>query len=81
MNQSDDIIALAHQLRLGHSLQAVQTLPDLLDRVARQSSTWGTERQAYLPILIRQMLAQQEREDWLGLADNLEYDLLTLLEP
>lgn len=69
------IRALAHQFRLGQSLAASQTLPGLLQEAL-------TARGSLLPELIAALLRSQERQDWLGLADYLEYELVhTLTTP
>ncbi|WP_309265288.1 hypothetical protein [Aeromonas salmonicida] len=75
---SDSLItrirALAHQFRLGQSLVASQTLPGLLQEAL-------TERGSLPPELIAALLRSQERQDWLGLADYLEYELVHVLIP
>ncbi|HEH9409907.1 TPA: hypothetical protein ACNU2W_003051 [Aeromonas salmonicida subsp. pectinolytica] len=69
------IRALAHQFRLGQSVAASQTLPVLLQEAL-------TERGSLPPELIAALLRSQERQDWLGLADYLEYELMhTLTAP
>ncbi|HGY5237543.1 TPA: hypothetical protein ACNV64_002194 [Aeromonas salmonicida subsp. pectinolytica] len=69
------IRTLAHQFRLGQSLAASQSLPGLLQEAL-------TERGALPPELIAALLRSQERQDWLGLADYLEYELVhTLAAP
>ncbi|PTT52935.1 hypothetical protein [Aeromonas sp. HMWF014] len=69
------IKALAHQFRLGQSVAASQTLPVLLQEAL-------TERGSLPPELIAALLRRQERQDWLGLADYLEYELVhTLTAP
>jgi len=68
------IRTLAHQFRLGQSLAASQSLPGLLQEAL-------TERGSLPPELIA-LLRSQERQDWLGLADYLEYELVhTLTAP
>lgn len=66
------IIALAHQFRLGESVAATQTLPTLLQAIL-------TERGMLPAELVTAMLQCQERQDWLGLADYLEYELVQTL--
>ncbi|MEL3922756.1 hypothetical protein V1481_05260 [Aeromonas enteropelogenes] len=74
------LTALAQRFRLGLSLQAIQTLPALLEQAASESLSWPAQQQQLLPVLIKRILEQQEREDWLALADELEYELITLFE-
>ena len=66
------ITALAHQFRLGQSVAASQILPVLLQEVF-------TEQGSLPPDLIASLLYSQERQDWLGLADYLEYELVHIL--
>ena len=69
------ITALAHQFRLGQSVSASQALPVLLQETL-------TERGNLPPDLIASLLHSQERQDLLGLADYLEYELVhTLTAP
>ncbi|MCE9955449.1 hypothetical protein D3C87_1719160 [compost metagenome] len=65
-------IALAHQFRLGKSVAATQTLPTLLQETLTERGGLPTE-------LVAAMLLCQERQDWLGLADYLEYELVQTL--
>lgn len=74
------LTALAQRFRLGLSLEAIQTLPALLEQTASESLSWPAQQQQLLPVLIKRILEQQEREDWLALADELEYELVTLFE-
>ncbi|MFQ2366651.1 hypothetical protein [Aeromonas enteropelogenes] len=74
------LTALAQRFRLGLSLEAIQTLPALLEQAASESLNWPAQQQQLLPVLIKRILEQQEREDWLALADELEYELVALFE-
>ena len=74
------LTALAQRFRLGLSLEAIQTLPALLEQAASESLSWPAQQQQVLPVLIKRILEQQEREDWLALADELEYELIALFE-
>lgn len=74
------LTALAQRFRLGLSLEAIQTLPALLEQTASESLSWPAQQQQLLSVLIKRILEQQEREDWLALADELEYELVALFE-
>jgi len=74
------LTALAQRFRLGLSLEAIQTLPALLEQTASESLSWPAQQQQVLPVLIKRILEQQEREDWLALADELEYEFVALFE-
>ena len=66
--------------RLGRDVEAALTMVDVFDEAqALVLSASGDVQQSWTCVLT-QMLACQERQDWLGLADFLEYELLELLE-
>lgn len=73
------LIALATQFRLGLSLDAALTLPPLMKSLLPVLPMLSPASQRQLPQIMSAILACQEREDWLGLADWLEYELLHLL--
>lgn len=68
------IINLADKFRLGQSVAASQILPFLLQEIL-------TEQDYLPPALIKALLHCQEQQDWLGLADYLEYELVHDLMP
>lgn len=74
------LTTLAQRFRLGLSLEAIQTLPALLEQTASESLSWPAPQQQLLPMLIQLILEQHEREDWLALADELEYELVALFD-
>lgn len=76
---SSQITTLAAQFRLGLSLDAALALPPLIKSLLPLLPTLPTATQQQLPKIMSAMLACQEREDWLGLADWLEYELLYVL--
>ena len=66
-------------LRLGRSVEAGLRLADYLERVLtglQEQPNQEITRQ--LPVLLAAILACQERQDWLGLADYLDYELQQL---
>ncbi|MGE6195546.1 hypothetical protein ACLHZY_15520 [Aeromonas media] len=69
---STSAIALAHQFRLGESVAATQMLPPLMQEIL-------TKEGVLTVALMTAMLQCQERQDWLGLADYLEYELVQTL--
>lgn len=79
MNIATQLIALAEQFRLGLSLDAALALPPLLKSLLPLLPTLPAETQRQLPQIMSAILACQEREDWLGLADWLEYELHPVL--
>ncbi|MEH8261561.1 hypothetical protein [Aeromonas veronii] len=66
------LTALANQFRLGQSVAASQALPELLQEVL-------TEQGNLPPGLVAALLQCQKRQDWLGLADYLEYEVVHCL--
>ena len=81
MNNAE-LIALvkntATQFRLGHEASASIGLRKVIDTLQQRL------QQQALPATVMnvfpQMLSSQERRDWLGLADSLEYELLEQLQ-
>ncbi|MCL1139666.1 hypothetical protein [Shewanella pneumatophori] len=71
------LISTAHQLRLGHEAQGSLQLTECIDKLIELQPSL-TNNQQIMPIL-SSMLAAQEKHDWLGLADALEYELPLLL--
>lgn len=78
---NEELIALAKdtatQFRLGHEATASIGLRKLIDALQQmlQQQTLAQNVMNVFP----QMLSSQERRDWLGLADSLEYELVELL--
>ena len=66
------VISLAHQFRLGESVAATQILPTLLQDILTTRGGLPSE-------LVAAILQCQEWQDWLGLADYLEYELVQTL--
>ncbi|WP_237930830.1 hypothetical protein [Buttiauxella sp. S19-1] len=79
MTISTRLITLAGQFRLGLALDAALELPPLMKSLLPLLPTLPPATQQQLPQIMSAILACQEREDWLGLADWLEYELLHLL--
>ncbi|WP_043157545.1 hypothetical protein [Aeromonas diversa] len=78
MTTREECIALAHRFRLGHSVESCVALPPLLQRVMAELPA---SRHHNAATIMKQLLDCQERHDWLGLADWLEGELVTLLAP
>ena len=69
------IIQLAHQFRLGFHVQACLDLPDLLQGVLQQIADAAPSVQTDLDHLFACILQCQQAQDWLGLADYLEFEV------
>lgn len=79
MMHASRIAALAKRFRLGLNLDAALELPPLMKSLLPLLPTLSPAAQRQLPQVMSAILACQEREDWLGLADWLEYELLCVL--
>lgn len=79
MTIASQITHLAHQFRLGMSLDAAIALPPLMKSLLPLLPSLSPTAQHQLPQIMSALLGCQEREDWLGLADWLEYELLHVL--
>lgn len=75
----DQLAPLAHKFRMGLSVEAALELPVLMKSLIPLLPTLPVEAQQQLPQIMSAMLACQERMDWLGLADWMEYELPRLL--
>jgi hypothetical protein len=71
---------LARQFRLGMSVPAALALVEFLTALSRQLATQPAVASAPLAPLLGGMLACQEGQDWLGLADYLDVELPEFLD-
>ncbi|MGF6091336.1 hypothetical protein [Pseudomonas sp. 18173] len=76
----DEYRQCAGLFRLGRDVEAALNMVDLFDEAQRLFARTPQDVQQAWALLLRQMLACQERQDWLGLADFMEYELIELLE-
>jgi hypothetical protein len=76
----DECRQCAGLFRLGRDVEAALNMVDLFDETQRQIAQAPQDVQQAWALMLRQMLACQERQDWLGLADFIEYELIELLE-
>jgi hypothetical protein len=66
--------------RLGRDVEAALTMVDVFDGAQQLLLSTSADVQQSWALVLTQMLACQERQDWLGLADFMEYELVELLE-
>jgi hypothetical protein len=66
--------------RLGRDVEAALTMVDVFDKVQGLLSQAPEDIQLQWAQLLMSMLASQEAQDWLGLADTMEYELIGLLD-
>jgi hypothetical protein len=65
---------------LGRDVEAALTMVDVFEEAHTLVLSAPRDVQQSWAGVLTQMLACQERQDWLGLADFLEYELVELLE-
>ncbi|MEJ5058241.1 MULTISPECIES: hypothetical protein [unclassified Pseudomonas] len=66
--------------RLGRDVEAALSMVDVFEEAYTLVLSAPQDVQQSWTGVLTQMLACQERQDWLGLADFLEYELVELLE-
>ncbi|POA32601.1 MULTISPECIES: hypothetical protein [Pseudomonas] len=66
--------------RLGRDVEAALTMVDVFDKVQDLLCQAPEDIQLQWAQLLMSMLASQEAQDWLGLADTMEYELIDLLD-
>jgi hypothetical protein len=66
--------------RLGRDVEAALIMVDVFDEAQQLLSSAPQDVQQSWAQVLTHMLACQERQDWLGLADFMEYELIDLLE-
>ncbi|WP_085683006.1 MULTISPECIES: hypothetical protein [unclassified Pseudomonas] len=66
--------------RLGRDVEAALAMVDVFEGAQQSLVSAGAPTQLAWAQLLTQMLECQERQDWLGLADFMEYELIQLLE-
>ncbi|WP_454563242.1 hypothetical protein [Pseudomonas sp. AIG] len=66
--------------RLGRDVEAALTMVDVFDEAQRFFALANEDVQQSWAQVLTHILACQERQDWLGLADFVEYELIELLE-
>lgn len=72
-------ISVAHAFRVGSSVKAQQELVPLIDALIKHFPQHEPRPLQVLLHLVKSVRECQERNDWLGLADYLEYELQDLL--
>jgi hypothetical protein len=66
--------------RLGRDVEAALTMVDVFEGAQRLLLAAPADIQQDWALVLGQMLDCQARQDWLGLADFIEYELIELLE-
>ncbi|WP_339453670.1 hypothetical protein [Pseudomonas sp. EA_5y_Pfl2_R50] len=76
----DDCRQCARLFRLGRDVEAALIMVDVFEGVQVSLVSAPANIQQSWAQVLTAMLDCQERQDWLGLADSMEYELLELLE-
>ncbi|MDR7285442.1 hypothetical protein J2X84_004291 [Pseudomonas corrugata] len=66
--------------RLGRDVEAALNMVDIFEKSQALFSQTPQAIQQQWAQLLMSMFAAQEAQDWLGLADSMEYELIDLLE-
>jgi hypothetical protein len=70
---------LALHIRLGLNVEAGMLLVEYVEKLANAYPQFPTEQQRQFQLILSAMLKCQENQDWIGLADYLEYELQQLI--
>lgn len=74
-----DALHCAQLFRLGRDIEAALKMVDIIDILVPLIVARSQEDQAHLARIMGAILQSQERQDWLGVADALEYDLTAMV--
>jgi hypothetical protein len=70
---------LALKIRLGFNVEAGILLVGYVEKLVNAYPQFPTEQQHQFQLILSAMLKCQENQDWIGLADYLEYELQQLI--
>lgn len=76
----DECRQCAGLFRLGRDVEAALVMVDVFEGAQRALMATSTDVQQSWATVLTQILECQERQDWLGLADFMEYELIELLQ-
>ena len=66
--------------RLGRDVEAAMSMVELLDGLLAELGGAPEGLQLDTAVLLSAVFAAQQRQDWISLADSLEYDLVKLID-
>lgn len=75
----EDARRCAGLFRLGRDVEAAVAMVALFEAAPALLARAPQALQAQFAELFGQLLAAQQRQDWIGLADSLEYDMVKLI--
>lgn len=76
----DECRQCAGLFRLGRDVEAALTMVEVFERAQQLLVSASAEVQQMWAQVLTHMLDCQERQDWLGLADHMQYELVELLQ-
>lgn len=76
----DDARRCAGLFRLGRDVEAAVAMVALFEAVPERFGQAPLVLQERLAALLGELLAAQQRQDWIALADSLEYELVNLID-
>lgn len=76
----NDVLHCAGLFRLGRDIEAALLMVDLVDATVSIFSARVSADQARLARIMSEILAAQQDQDWLGVADALQYELIPLVD-
>lgn len=83
MTEPDELIdacfLCAGLFRLGRDVEGALRMVDLFDALAPRLAQAGAEEQQAWGLLVNDIFSRQRLQDWLGVADALQYELVTLI--
>jgi hypothetical protein len=75
----EDAVHCAHLFRLGRDIEGALKMVDVIDAAMPLFSARPPEDQAHLARIMSAILQSQEGQDWLAVADALEYELVAIV--
>ena len=71
----NDILSLSDRLRCGMAIEHTQSLIDYFDELDKILKKCPENQIAIIKKLIEELHTQYSSDDWLGMADTIQYDL------
>lgn len=71
---------LAQKFRLGRHVEACLSVVDLLNALLPLVANSDTKQKQQFHYYLKEILMAQERQDWLCMADYLEYEMVALFD-
>nr|WP_321242420.1 hypothetical protein [uncultured Tolumonas sp.] len=74
------LVCLATKLRLGKHVEACLAIVDTLEDLVSLVSHCNSKQQQQFQLYLKEILIAQERQDWLCMADYLEYEIVAFFD-